>query len=263
MLTDVKQKKSDYEKMTNEELWIEYKKAGSLELKQELVLRYIYIVRNIAIQMRDVYVSFTQLDDIINEGVITVMNAIDKFDLSMNVKFETFVSKRIRGMIIDIARKQNWVSRLVRKDAREIDEATTYLYGRNGKMPTSRETAEYLNMPIEKYERVLSKSNLFYILSLDMLMEENRESRPTVQLPSSNEKEQPEESYLGNEYMEILADGIRSLKENEQMVISLYYKEEMSAKNIAKILGVSEPRISQIHSNAIRKLRLYIEEKTK
>ena len=197
MVLEVKPKKTDYGKMTDEELWEEYEKKGGLELKQELALRYIYIVRNVAIQMRDVYMSFAQLDDIINEGVIVVMSAIDKYDLHLNVKFETFVSKRIRGMIIDMARKQDWVPRTVRKNAREIDEATMHLYGKTGRMPTAQETAEYLNMPLDKYEKVLSKANLFYILSLDMLMEEKAENRQTVQIPSHNYREQPEECYSG------------------------------------------------------------------
>ena len=102
-----------------------------------------------------------------------------------------------------------------------------------------------------------------YRLYVDMLMEEKAENRQTVQIPSHNYREQPEECYLGDEFKGILADGIRSLKENEQTVISLYYKEELSARDIAKVLGVSEPRISQIHSSAIRKLKTYIENRVK
>ena len=262
-MSDVKQKMSDYGKMTDMELWEAYEKKKTLELKQELALRYIYIVRNVAVQMRDVYVSFAQLDDIVNEGVIIVMNAIDKFDLHMNVKFETYVSKRIRGMIVDMARKQDWVPRTVRKSAREIDEATMRLYEKNGKMPTAEETAELLKMPMDKYEKVISKANLFYVLSLDMLMEEKADSRQNVQIASHNFREQPEEEYLEKEFRRILEEGIRNLKENEQTVISLYYMEELNARDIAKILGVSEPRISQIHSSAIRKLRLFIENRLK
>lgn len=262
-MSDVKQKIIDYGKMTDMELWEAYEKRKTLELKQELALRYIYIVRNVAIQMRDVYVSFAQLDDIVNEGVIIVMNAIDKFDLHMNVKFETYVSKRIRGMIVDMARKQDWVPRTVRKSAREIDEATMRLYEKNGKMPTAEETAELLKMPMDKYEKVISKANLFYVLSLDMLMDEKADSRQTVQIASHNYREQPEEEYLEKEFRRILEEGIRNLKENEQTVISLYYMEELNARDIAKILGVSEPRISQIHSSAIRKLRLFIENRLK
>ena len=265
MVSEVKTVKNDYQNWTDEKLWEAYAATGSMKIKQELALRYLDSVRTVALQMRNVEVGVAQLDDHVHEGVIVIMNAIDKFDIHMNVKFETFVSKRIRGMIIDMARKQDWVPRTVKKNAKDIDEAVMKLYGRNGRMPTAEETAEYLNMPLDKYEKTLSKASLFYILSLDMLMEEKTENGnpKNVQIPSMNAGEQPEESYLGNEFKEILMDGIKSLKENEQTVISLYYMEELSAREIARILEVSEPRISQIHSGAIRKLRMYINEKLK
>ena len=97
----------DYKGKSNEELLKLYKETKDLEVKQELVMRYIYLVRSIALQMRDIYMSFTQIDDVVNEGVIVIMSAIDKFDLEKNVKFETYISKRIKGMIIDLARKQD------------------------------------------------------------------------------------------------------------------------------------------------------------
>ena len=101
------------EEKTNEELFQEYQTNRSPQIKRELVLRYIYIVKNIAVQMKGVYMSFAQMDDIINESVIVLMNSIDKFAPSMNVKFETYISKRLRGLIIDMARKQDWIPHAV------------------------------------------------------------------------------------------------------------------------------------------------------
>ena len=109
-----------YQGKTNEELLKLYKETGNLDVKQEIVMRYIYLVKSIALQMRDIYLSFYQVDDIINEGVIAIMSAIDKFDMDKNVKFETYISKRIKGMIIDLARKQDWVPRSARKSIRDI-----------------------------------------------------------------------------------------------------------------------------------------------
>lgn len=245
---------------TNEELLELYQQTNSLDVKQELALRYLYVVKSIAIQMRDVYVSFTQLEDIVHEGVITLMSALDKFDFDKNVKFETYVSKRIRGMIIDIARKQDWVPRSVRKNFRDISEMTAEYYGKHGQMPTDSEVVEKLNMDMEKYQDVMGKSNLFSILSLDMVLEETSEKRRTTQIPSADSDGQPEAHYLQEEFKGILADGIRSLKENEQMVVSLYYVEELNMKKIAEVMQISEPRVSQVHSNAIRKLKKYIQE---
>lgn len=247
------------ENYTNEQLLELYKKNNELELKQELALRYLYIVRSIAIQMRDVYVGFTQVDDIVHEGVIVLMSAIDKFDVDKNVKFETYIAKRIRGMVIDIARKQDWVPRTVRKNARDIAEASMELYKQTGRTATDAEVATHLNMDINRFQSVIGKSNLFSVLSLDIIFEESSERNKSAKMPSALESDQPEQHYLENEFKEILKSGIMSLKENEQLVISLYYIEELNMKKIASVLEVSEPRVSQIHANAIRKLKEYIE----
>ena len=248
----------DFDGLTNEELLTEYQKTGGLSLKQELVMRYVYIVRSIAIQMRDVYVSFAQIEDIVNEGVLVIMSALDKFDPEKNVKFETYISKRIKGMVIDMARKQDWIPRSVRKNARDIDEVTTKLYNELGRYPTPEEVAGHMNMSLEKYQEAQRKTTLFNVLSLDLVLDDGGESKKTVYLPSKNENEQPELNCLKKEAGEILAEGIRSLKENEQLVISLYYVEELNMKQIAEVMSISEPRVSQIHANAVKKLKTYL-----
>ena len=248
----------DFDGLTNEELLTEYQKTGGLSLKQELVMRYVYIVRSIAIQMRDVYVSFAQIEDIVNEGVLVIMSALDKFDPEKNVKFETYISKRIKGMVIDMARKQDWIPRSVRKNARDIDAVTTKLYNELGRYPTPEEIAGHLNMSLEKYQEAQRKTTLFNVLSLDLVLDDGGESKKTVYLPSKNENEQPELNCLKKEAGEVLAEGIRSLKENEQMVISLYYVEELNMKQIAEVMSISEPRVSQIHANAVKKLKTYL-----
>lgn len=251
---------NSYSGMTNEELLRKYRETNDLEMKQELVMRYVYIVKSIALQMRDVYLSFAQVDDIIDEGVLAIMSALDKFDFDKNVKFETYISKRIRGMIIDLARRQDWVPRSVRKSAKEIDNATTELYNELGRYPTAEETAAYLNLSVEKYHEAVGKTNLFNVLSLDMVLEETMENRKIVQLPANNPQEQPEAHLIERELHGRLVEALRSLKGNEQTVMSLYYVDELNMKEIAGILEVSEPRISQIHANALRKMRLFLKK---
>ena len=160
---------------TNEELLELYQMTGDAEIKKELTLRYLYIVKSIAVQMRDVYLGFTQVEDIINEGVIVLMKALDKYDVSKNARFETYVSRRIRGMIIDIARKQDWVPRTVRKSSKEIQEKRMEMYVQNGVMPSDAEVADAVGMTVEKLQEILGKMNLFSVLSLDMVMEESQE----------------------------------------------------------------------------------------
>ncbi|MGO5053722.1 sigma-70 family RNA polymerase sigma factor [Lachnospiraceae bacterium LCP25S3_G4] len=255
--------RSQYEGKSNEELLMEYQNTKSIEIKQELVMRYIYIVKSISLQMRNVYLGFAQLDDIVNEGVLAIMNAIDKFNIDKNVKFETYISKRIRGMIIDLARKQDWVPRSVRKNAKDIDQATMQLYHQLGRYPEQREVANYLNISIDKYQEIVGNTSLFNILSLDVVLEEANENKKSVQLTSPNHTQQPEQHILNEEIRKMIVSGIESLRENEKTVISLYYIEELNMKDIAKVMQVSEPRISQIHANAIRKLKLYLESSMK
>ena len=248
-----------YKEKSNEELLKLYKETGSLEIKQEIVMRYIYLVKSIALQMRDIYMSFTQVDDIISEGVIAIMSSIDKFDIDKNVKFETFISKRIKGMIIDLARKQDWEPRSTRKSTRDIEEAVTTLYNKLGYYPSVQEVTEYLNITPEKYQETMRKAALFNILSLDMVLAEAQGNEVGVSLPQGEKNEQPESKFLKKELTEVLAEGVGTLKENEQLVISLYYIEELNMRQIADVLEVSEPRVSQIHTNAIKKLRKHME----
>lgn len=248
-----------YKEKTNEELLKLYKETGSLEVKQEIVMRYIYLVKSIALQMRDIYMSFTQVDDIISEGVIAIMSSIDKFDIEKNVKFETFISKRIKGMIIDLARKQDWVPRSTRKSTRDIEEAMTTLYNKLGYYPSVQEVTEYLNITPEKYQETMRKASLFNILSLDMVLAEAQGNEVGVTLPQGDKSEQPESKFLKKELTQVLAEGVGTLKENEQLVISLYYIDELNMRQIADVLSVSEPRVSQIHTNAIKKLRKHME----
>lgn len=251
--------RAEYKRWSNEELLQQYKRTKNHKIKQELVERYLYIIQSIAIQMRDVYVGFAQLDDIIHEGVMMLMGAIDKFEFDRNAKFETYVSKRIRGMIIDIARKQDWIPRTVRKNIKDIEQNIQILTHKLGRTPEPKEVANFMGVSEEKYQLMLSKMNLFYVLSLDKVLDESGEAPKILQIPSMDDAIQPEKSYLNKEFRQLLVEAIKHLKEKEQKVIALYYIEELNMKEIAYVLQVSEARVSQIHGMAIKKLREYIE----
>ena len=191
--------------MSKEDLLLLYRSSGCQELKWTLALRYVGLVKSIALQVRGVYSSFAQVDDIINEGVLALVGAVDKFDPDKGIKFETFVSKRIRGAVIDLA-----------------------------------------------------NTALCNLLSLDSLFDD--QDQGGVDVADSVGTGRPEDSLLRQELLDTLTDGIASLRENEQMVVSLYYRKNLSMKEIAQVMEVSEPRISQIHSRAIQKLKLYMKQ---
>ena len=245
------------EDKTNEELLEMYRQEGKLEVKQALALRHLYIVKTIAMQMRNIYAGTLQMEDIINEGVIAIMKGIDRYDPERDNKFETFISRRIRGMIIDLVRKNDWMPRDFRKQVKAMEAAQNALSRSLGRPPSDEEVAGAMQMDIKKYRKFQRMSTMMNVLSLDMITDEEGEHQ-SMQLSSSDADSQPERAFLEEESRQMLAEAINSLKEKEKLVVSLYYVEELNMGQIAQVLGVSEPRISQIHSSAIRKLKAYM-----
>ena len=248
----------EIEALSTDELLGLYKRTGIQEYKWPLVLRYEGLIKSIALQICGVYNGFAQVDDIVNEGILTLMSSVDKFDPEKGAKFETYVSKRIRGMIIDLARQQDWLPRSVRRRSREIDQAVSELSGRLIRFPTDEEIAAHLGISVEKYREDAAATALCSIVSLEALFERRSEGDTGVSLPAG-EEESPEARVQQKELRERLGAGIRTLRENEQLVLSLYYERGLNMRNIAQAMDISEPRVSQIHSRAIQKLRVYLD----
>ena len=246
---------AEIEAMETPDLLALYKQTGDEELKWPLVLRYEGLIKSAALQIRGVYSSFAQVDDIVSEGILTLLTSINKFDLEKGIKFETYVAKRIRGMVIDLARKQDWLPRNIRQRAKEIDAAVSSLANELGRFPTDQEVAGHLGIPTDKYQKEAARVALSNTLSLDALMDARDLEGYRFEVSSEDPAVQPEAVLEDQELQETLASGIAALQKNEQIVLSLYYEKNLHMKEIAQVMGVSEPRISQIHSRAIQKLR--------
>lgn len=241
--------------MDTAELLARYHSTGEEQVKWEIVLRYEHIVKRAAMQVRGVYSSFAQMEDIINEGLITLLKSIDKFDPDKGVKFETFVAKRIRGMVVDLARKQDWVPRNVRRRAREIDEAAMTLANAMGHYPTSAELAQELHISEERLQKDIACVMANNVVSLEALMDSSEFENLHLEIASHDESGMPDYMLEEQEVKEVLADAIAALQENERIVLSLYYVENLLLKEIAQVMQVSEPRVSQLHTRAVGKLR--------
>ena len=250
----------ELDRMPTEELLALYKATGNQDLKWPLVLRYEKLLRRIALQICGVYHSFAQVEDIIQEGVITLLGAVDKFDPDKGIKFETFVSKRIRGMIIDLARQQDWLPRRLRKRAKEIDQVVNELYSHLGRFPTDAEVSRKLEISPAKYREDIMNLNLSNIISLEALFDNRDPGYVDSLLPPSGSSARPDLNLQEKEFQETLVSAIQSLRENEQLVLSLYYQKELNMREIAQVMEISEPRVSQIHSKAIQKLRMQLEQ---
>ena len=245
--------------MSNEELLMAYKETGDEQYKWPLVLRYKGLIKNAALQIRGVYSHLAQVDDIVSEGILTLVSAIDRYDPDKGAKFETFIAKRIRGMVIDVARKQDWLPRSLRKRTREIDAAVTELYTELGRCPTDAEVAQYLGISVEKYNKEAAGVVLGNVLSLDALIDMREQDSGWFEMPSRDFREQPEAMFQEKEMHAVLADGISKLRKNEQIVLSLYYEKNLHMKEIAQVMDISAPRVSQIHTRAIEKLQAHMQ----
>lgn len=247
-----------YDEMTTEELFAQYRLTGDQALKWEIAMRYTGLIKSIALQIRGVFASFTQLDDVINEGLIVLADAVDKYDPERG-RFEMFVAKRIRGMIVDLARQQDWVPRAVRQRAQRIERAVTELYNETGRMPSDSQVAQRLGITMEEYQEAMSNASLHSILSFEEMFESS-DQWPADPGTEEGAGSTPEQALMNQELTHTLTEAISSMKENEQLVLSLYYEQNLKMKDIAAVMDITPPRVSQIHARAVQKLKVLMEK---
>lgn len=241
--------------MDVENLWIKYTNTKDKELKKILIENYINLVKIVAGRMYNFYGSKIEYDDLLGYGVLGLIDSIDKFDITKNIKFETYAQIRIKGAIIDNIRKLDWIPRSLRKKSKDIQNSISFLENKLGRSPTNDEIAEHLDIPLNELELALSDISTFNVSSLEELLLTNGD----YFLENQKDLNVPEEIYEIAEMKNILASSIDLLNKNERLVISLYYYEELTYKEIGNIMGLSESRISQIHSKAILNIKNCLE----
>lgn len=237
--------------MKNDDIWQKYKKTRDRNLKQLLIEEYVYLVKIIAGRMYNYYGLKIEYDDLVGFGVIGLIDSIDKFDIDKNIKFETYAQIRIKGAIIDNIRKLDWIPRSLRKKSKEIQNGLVSLENKLGRVPTNEELANYLNISLKEVEDTLADTASFNVTSLEELLINQGE----YFIDDSKGKETPENIFEEKEICKILGDIIDELPKNQKTVISLYYYEELTYKEIGNIMDLSESRISQIHSKAILNIK--------
>ena len=239
-------------------IWREYKETKDINLKNKLIENYIDLVKIVAGRMYNYYGSKVDYDDLVGYGVLGLIDSIDKFDINKNIKFSTYAQIRIRGEIIDNIRRLDWIPRSLRTKSKELQETMSKLQNDLGRDPTNEEIARSLNINIEDLEVLLGDISSFNVYSLEEMIMEKGDS--SLGIKGSN-IETPEEIMDNKVLKNILVETINKLDKNEKMVISLYYYEELTYKEIGNILGLSESRISQIHSKAILNMKNNMKDK--
>jgi len=251
-------------KLENEaDLWLRCKEKGDDAARDRLILHYMRVVKYIAGRMAIHVPNNVEMDDLIGWGVMGLLDAVDKFDHRQEIKFVTYSSIRIRGAIIDQIRTLDWAPRSLRSMARKVGAARDHLRQTQGREPSLEDIAGTLNLPVEQVEETVAQLQTAQILSLDdFLPSDDAEESRKVDVTEGSGPPSPRAAAEERERIELLTDAILQLPEQQQKVLNLYYYEALTLKEIGLVLEVTESRVCQIHSAAVKKLRKVVQTAT-
>jgi RNA polymerase sigma factor for flagellar operon FliA len=238
-----------------EQLWVEFKQDPSnQELRNRLVEIYLPLVKYNGERIWARLPEGVELDDLISAGVFGLMDAIDAFDLSRGVKFETYCVPRIRGAMLDELRTMDWVPRLVRSKASKLNEAMKTLEARLGRQPNENELAQEMQISVPELEKMILDANAVNLISLNKKWYETDSYKDVREIDILEDKkgEDPTRRIQKNDLMRLVTKG---LNRNERLIIILYYYEEFTMKEIGATLNLSESRVSQMHSSIVQRLQ--------
>jgi RNA polymerase sigma factor for flagellar operon FliA len=237
-----------------QQLWRDYRAEPTIELRNQLVERYLPLVKYNAERIWSRLPEGVDLDDLISAGVFGLMDAIDAFDLERGVKFETYCVPRIRGAMLDELRTMDWVPRLVRSKASKLEEARKTLEADLGRPPRPEELAQKLGVTLEELNKMMSDATAVSLVSLNKKWYETDSYKDVREIDILEDKkaEDPTHRLQNRDLMRLVT---RGLNRNERLIIILYYYEDMTMKEIGATLDLSESRVSQMHSSIVARLQ--------
>ncbi len=241
-----------------ERLWIEYNHSKTSAIREQIIIEYVPLVKLVAGRLSVYLGSNVEYDDLVGYGIFGLIDAIDKFDYGKGIKFETYASLRIRGSILDQIRKMDWIPRSVRQKQKSIETAIRKIELEKGTNYTDEDIANELGISENEYLNWLGQTNISNLASLDDFMEQGNEVRNSSN--PSYMRIEPEAVVEERELKDSLLKAMESLTEKERMVVVLYYYEELTLKEISSVMDVSESRVSQLHSKALKKMKTFLGE---
>lgn len=233
-----------------DELWRAYKHNNDQEARNELIMNYITLVKRVVGRLFPASRSYHDYDDLISCGVLGLIDAVDKFELEREVKFETYAQIRIRGSVIDYMRQQDWAPVHVRTKIKQVEQAGDELAQQLGRLPSELELANNLEMPLEQLQTILGEAHFLNVLHLDELLSDAVTEEYQFKTDPAFDRE-----LENKEFQFILKEAIEQLSEREQIILNLYYFDELTLREIGAVLDLTESRISQLHSGIILKLK--------
>lgn len=234
-----------------------YNAAGVIDKKRSLV-EFAPLVKRIANHMIAKLPPSVEVDDMIQVGMIGLMDALSRYEEAPGAQFETYAAQRIRGAMLDELRQMDWLPRGARKSMRQIDAAVHTLQQRSGRAPTETEIASELKVPIAEYQQMLLEGRGTQLIHYEDFMEDGDDDFLERNCADSNAD--PLANLLDGNLRDVLIDAIANLPEREKTLMGLYYEQELNFKEIGAVLGVSESRVCQIHNQAVSRLRVKLKE---
>ena len=239
-----------------QELWLAYKKEPTADRREKLVLQYGPLVKYVVGRLAIGLPSIMDFEDVLSDGTIGLIEAVERFDPTTGVKFETYAIRRVRGSIIDALRRADRLPRSVRQNARKINDQTNKLRESLGRDPEDYEVAAAAEVTLERYYTMLTDAS-WITVSLDNLLDASAEGEghPAAEMPKDPDADDAGRAIERKEMVGALSAAIDELPERERLVVALYYQDELTQREIAKVLGISESRVCQLHARALDRLR--------
>lgn len=240
-----------------QKLWKKFKQKKSMELRDKLILHYSPVVKYVAGRIAINLPANVEQADLISYGMFGLIDAIEKFDLKREIKFETYAISRIKGAIIDELRTLDWAPRSLRFKARELEKVYTALENKYKRSPTDEEVAEELNISVDELQEILVNLSQASLVALEepWNVGQKGDSVSLIETLEDKTASEPSAVFEVQELKNILAEAIDNLPKREKMVIVLYYYDRLTLKEIGEILGVTESRVCQMHTKAILRLK--------
>lgn len=251
------------EKLENEqEYWERYKEEGDMAARDDLIVQYAPLVKHVVGKISKKMPPNVEFEDLVGYGTLGLIDAIEKFDHTRGVKFKTYAIPRVRGSILDELRARDWIPRSIRRKARRLDEAITHLENQSGGPVDNEDVAEHMGLSMEEYNDLLNEVSGTSLLSLDEMwsVNDDEDKVPLQEAIAGDEEYQPDEVIDREEVKQILYEQVQDLPEQERIVITLYYYEDLTLREIGEVLDLTESRVSQIHSKATSTLRSRLSE---
>ncbi|MDI1308032.1 MAG: RNA polymerase sigma factor FliA [Methylotenera sp.] len=234
---------------------------GKKDQKDELLNKHAVLVKKLAYQLKAKLPPSVELDDLIQAGMMGLLDAINRYEDTHGAQFETYAAQRIRGSMLDELRSADWLPRSVRKNMRDVEVAISQLEQQLGKPPTENEVAKKLQLPLNDYYDMLGDCSGHQLIYYEDF-HESEGGDHFLDRFNADSKGDPIKSLLESDFREALVSAITALPEREKILMGLYYEQELNLKEIGAVMNVSESRVCQLHSQAVARLRSNLKEKS-